>query len=760
MKQKNLLKIALLILLSFTINLNIKAQSAGDIAFVGFNADGDKDFSIVVLADITNKTIYFSDNETNGTGGFNDTNEGFLTWSTGINTITAGSIVNFNNIDNESNPGFGVSIGTLSRPSGNFNITASAKDGVFAYLGSDENTPTTFIAAIQIGTEPTELGSYDGDGITLTGTGLVIGTSIIIFDDSATPDGAVYNASRSSQSSYSNYYTLINDDANNWNNLVNGDGETLIPFSQEAFTINTTNWTGATSSVWNLAGNWDNGIPTEDSNVIIPDTTNDPIITSFLNTGNITLNSNANLTITGSITNKGLTTINSGATLIATGTLSGSVNYNRALTNGSQWYYMSSPVIGENYNNTWVTNNSIPSSTQDVDNRGVSWYDNLSSDTDSDPAGNTDSATGFWRYMEVDTSTPFEAGRGYGIIRSGAGNVSFTGTGIYNSDQTFLLTQGINNFNLIGNPFTAFITLGTFYTTNSANIDTDFYFWNGSSYTTKTSGADSAYEIAPGQGFFVEATSAANVTFEIADASHQSTDTFQKTANTRPEINVTAKEGTKESFARFLYIDGTTKGYDKGYDGKLFGGVSHSFVIYSDLIESDGKKYQSQSLPNLDYENMVIPIGVIVEANKEITFSAEALNLPADINVYLEDRLTNTFTRLDEANSSYKITSDVALDGIGRFYLHTKNSSALSVDTVNMDNISIYKTTNSNLRIAGISQGKASIKLYSILGKQVFEDSFTSNGVQNITLPALSSGIYIVQLETETGSLNKKITLE
>ena len=77
-----------------------------------------------------------------------------------------------------------------------------------------------------------------------------------------------------------------------------------------------------------------------------------------------------------------------------------------------------------------------------------------------------------------------------------------------------------------------------------------------------------------------------------------------------------------------------------------------------------------------------------------------------------------------------------------------------------MDNISIYKTTNSNLRVVGISQGKASIKLYSILGKQVFENSFTSNGVQDITLPALSSGIYIVQLETETGSLNKKITLE
>ena len=600
MKQKYLLKIALLILLSFAINQNIKAQSAGDIAFVGFNVEttiGEKDFSIVVLTSLAaNSEIYIADRALDGLGGLEAT-EGTLLWSSGNSVINAGTVVVFSNVNDDTTRT--VSIGSVTEPDAGFNPTD--KEGIFIYTGTDENTVTSFIYGLQIGNDDSETGD-------LTGSGLVLGTSFIVVDNSASPDGGYYNGSKNNQNVYNDYLSLISNKTN-WTTTT-GNGYTLtIPFSQEAFTINTTNWTGGTSSVWNLAGNWDNGIPTEDSNAIIPDTANDPIITSSLNTGNITLSPNANLTITGSITNKGLTTINSGATLIATGSLSGTVTYNRALTNGSQWYYMSSPVVGENYNNTWVTNNSIPSSTQDVDNRGVSWYDNSSSDTDSDGASTVDSATGFWRYMEVDTSTPFEVGRGYGIIRSGAGNVSFTGTGIYNSDQTFLLTQGVNNFNLIGNPFTAFVTLGTFYTTNSANIDTDFYFWNGSSYTTKTSGADSAYEIAPGQGFFVEATSAANVTFEIADASHQSSDTFQKSTNTRPEIILTASQENNERFARILYIDNTTKGYDAGYDGKLFGGVSYSFSLYSDLVESDGKKYQLQSLPNSDHENMVIPIG-------------------------------------------------------------------------------------------------------------------------------------------------------
>ena len=77
-----------------------------------------------------------------------------------------------------------------------------------------------------------------------------------------------------------------------------------------------------------------------------------------------------------------------------------------------------------------------------------------------------------------------------------------------------------------------------------------------------------------------------------------------------------------------------------------------------------------------------------------------------------------------------------------------------------MDGISIYKTTNSNLRIAGLSQGKSTVKLFNMLGKQVLTNSFTSNGVQDITLPNIATGVYIVTLETENGKLNRKITLE
>ena len=129
------------------------------------------------------------------------------------------------------------------------------------------------------------------------------------------------------------------------------------------------------------------------------------------------------------------------------------------------------------------------------------------------------------------------------------------------------------------------------------------------------------------------------------------------------------------------------------------------------------------------------------------------------LKVFLEDRTTNTFTRLDELNSSYKVTFNEAVNGIGRFYLHTK-SSALSTDAISLENVSIYKTNKSTLRIVGVSQGKSTFKLFNTLGKQVMNSTFNSNGVSEISLPKLATGVYIIQLENGAGKLNKKIVLE
>jgi len=512
-------------------------------------------------------------------------------------------------------------------------------------------------------------------------------------------------------------------------------------------TLNPTqvSWDGSSSTNWSNALNWATGsVPISSDNVYISSgLINYPTVTSV-----VTVN---------------YLTIASGATLKATNTFTANVTYNRTLTNGSQWYYISSPVAVETYNDAWATANSVTSGQNN--NKGLSWYDNTSYDTDT---GAGDTETGYWRYLQSDDSNTglFNVGQGYGVITSSSTTVTFIGTGINTSSQTSPITTDVSNFNLVGNPFTSFLNLGDFYVDNPKTTvlaETEAYFWNGSSYDTKTSGLHSTYEIAPGQGFFIEAAVDTDLTFDISDTNHladtaEGADTFQKSS--RPEIHLFLSDGATSRYSNFYYIDGTTTGFDSGYDGKLFGGVTQSFALYSHLVSSsEGKYFQLQSLPKDNYENMVIPIGINADAGKEITFSTETLNLPTGLKVYLEDRETNTFNRLDGANK-YTITSTETSNGIGRFYLHTaQNTLNLNTNLI-LEKISIYKTDHTTLRIVGLSQGKTTIKLFNMLGKQLLNSCFTTNGVQDISLPQLSTGIYLIQLESEKGTLNKKIILE
>ena len=506
-------------------------------------------------------------------------------------------------------------------------------------------------------------------------------------------------------------------------------------------------WDGSDSSDWATDENWHTGnVPNATKNVVIPDLDTAPII------GTKTVAEIKDLTITET---DGLT-IASGGSLIVSGTSSGNVTYKRTLTyddddDAKSWHLVSSPLSGETMtgmraNNSFVTNES----------REISFapYDNSQS-----------AVNDRWSYFENTATDALVNGKGYSTKISAAGDISFTGT-INTSDISIALTQGSknggNNFNLLGNPFTTFMNSGAFLTENTNELEQkEIYVWNGAlgakgAYETKVAGV--SFKVAPGQGFFVEANSTNDVTFTEAMQSHEATDTFQRSSKT--EVQLFINDGNDSKFLKVYYINGTTKGFDNGYDGKLFGGVSHPFALYSHLVsESQGENYQIQSLPNSEYENMVIPIGVNAAAGKEVTFSAEALNVPADIKVFLEDRLTNTYTRLDETNSEYKVTLSETLNGVGRFYMHT-TQSVLSTDAVILNSVQIYKTGVSTLKITGLPQGKTSFYLYNILGKEMMKTLFTSNGNKEISLSKLASGIYVAKMQTEKGAISKKIILE
>lgn len=526
----------------------------------------------------------------------------------------------------------------------------------------------------------------------------------------------------------------------NGNNNIPTTGELLIDdvvIGDGSYAVNATNvWDGSASTDWASIFNWSlDAVPTSLKDVTIPaGLTNYPTIA------------------TGTSVSVNSLTIESGATLIADGTstVTGNVTYKRNLSfttgNAEGWHLVGAPVAGQTYNDTFVSANSIASGTGS--NRGIATYDNSV-------------ASSNWSYLQSGGSGTFETGKGYSVKTSQTADVSFTGT--LNTDAVAEpITVGAGTpFNLISNPYTAFINSGSFLTSNTALLTSEtLWVWNPSTknYDAKISGE--AFKVAPGQAFFVSSGSAGDVTFTENIQSHESTDTFLK-AEPKPEITLNITDGSLNRYAKIYYNNNATKSFDNGLDGERFGGVTTTLDAYTQLLAGNvGKNYQVQSLPNTDLQSMVIPVGVIGSSGKEIVFTANASNLPEDLNVYLEDRDLNTFMRLDEANANYTVTLTQALNGIGRFYLHTKSSSALSVSNALLENVSIYKSSKTKLTVTGIEPGQATVKIFNILGKQMINTSFNSNGVKEIALPNLATGVYIVQLATVKGKLNKKIVLE
>ena len=519
---------------------------------------------------------------------------------------------------------------------------------------------------------------------------------------------------------------------------------------------------------WSSTSTWNSGSVPNSSSTSIEIIGTNPVTvdqnTELLNLtvfsgASLSINSGNGLNVTGNLTNSGTITAINGASLGVDGTASGDITYKRSVST-TNWYLMASPVVGE-------TAVDFLNNSGNIENNG------------SEFAIGTYGYDDGWTYNYSNT---FESGKGYAVKKSIAGDLVFTGT-YQNADVAVAVIDtnvgGLLDYNVYGNPYLSFVAVNSSAdaTNNILTVNTNagqdelataqIWLWDGVNDDYDViNHASPAFFLAPGQGFIVQGKGGFGdsfFNFTEGMTSHVNSDSFQKSSvkkTSRPEIKLFINDGTASKHTDIYYINGTTTGFDNGYDGTIFGGASVSFKVFTGLVsDSQGEKLGIQSLPDSGYENMTIPVGVIAEANTEITFTANTTNIPSGLKVFLEDRETNTFTRLDEANGEYKVTLSQDVNDVGRFYLHT-TAAALSVPEVHLENVSVYTTHATNIRIEGIALGKTQMKLVNMLGKEVLQQNFSSNGVSDIAIPKLARGIYIVQLNTEKGKLNKKIIID
>ncbi len=206
--KKKSLRLFFALVFSLIFSMKASAQlNEGDIMFVGYNADNQDGFSVVTLVNIpANSTIYFIDEEWNelpiGAGGaFISSTETKLTWNTGSSIISAGTVITFDETKSASNPGYGATIGSIS---GTISAAAS-NEVIYAFVGTNNITPTTFLTAI----------ANDGFSLakgSLTNTGLTDGINATSI--SGDEDVMVYSGSTICNPSFSNCTAEIANSAN------------------------------------------------------------------------------------------------------------------------------------------------------------------------------------------------------------------------------------------------------------------------------------------------------------------------------------------------------------------------------------------------------------------------------------------------------------------------------------------------------------------------------------------------------------------
>lgn len=569
------------------------------------------------------------------------------------------------------------------------------------------------------------------------------------------------------------------------------DAQGNIGSCTQTVTVNVTNpeqitWNGSVSSDWENSSNWTpNTIPSECSEITIPITTNTPTFVGIKTISDLNISSGSSLVIpfgttlnvTGDVSMFSVSNTYSG--LIVNGTLSvgGEAKYHRftnAQSNGND--LIAPPLSGQswssfltsdtNYNEGLIFNNGMQPNTTYL----FGHYEK----------GDTDD----YVLYDDNSSEVLISGRGYrAATNTGNGEaLIFTGTidtGVVNRTITNEITGHEAEWNLIGNPYPAYLDVISFFNhvgsvsgvSNISLLDAPTAAIYGYNANTENQGniwtilnlATGATQLAPGQGFFVSSGApTASIEFTPNMQVLGNTDDFILGRSSTPiqYVHLQMQSAIKSVQTSIYFNSNASLGFDLGYDAEVFGSNVTEFSIYSHLIEENNEQpIALQTLHSTDLSEVSIPLGVEAHLGEQLTFSISDSFLPENVNVYLEDMLTNTSILLN--TSDYVISPTSNLSGTGRLFLRF-TTNALSVVEPDFSALNMYSNqSDKTIVIEGTLPSGTTAIVYDLLGRQVMQQGLdASSNKQILDANRLSSGVYIVELQNANQNKSQKVILK
>ncbi|WP_299101038.1 T9SS type A sorting domain-containing protein [uncultured Winogradskyella sp.] len=233
----------------------------------------------------------------------------------------------------------------------------------------------------------------------------------------------------------------------------------------------------------------------------------------------------------------------------------------------------------------------------------------------------------------------------------------------------------------------------------------------------------------------------------------------------RVRVNFENPEGfSRQLLLGFVPDNSATDGLDYGYDAINIDDLSNDLNW---IIEDE--RYVIQGVGAFN-ENKYYPLGLFLSNSGDVKISLHELeNFDEVIDVYLYDLELDEYTLLNDVDYLNSLAAETYLD---RFFITFSNSvgdtiseEVLSVTQNNFEELKIWHSSFQNeLHIDGISNDNNTLKisLYTVNGKQIWLDNVDHTTSNSIIVPTsnISTGIYIVSLETEISSYSSKVYIE
>lgn len=477
---------------------------------------------------------------------------------------------------------------------------------------------------------------------------------------------------------------------------------------------------------------------------------------SVLPAGSISLSGNLitsdNLTLRSSSTNY--------SSLIVNGTVTGPAKYIRHVNvNTAGNDLISAPVTGQSFTSFILENANIYA------NANETLY----------LFGPFSKTTGEYLTWSNATTTALAPAIGYKAASENNSTLTFVGKVNTTAISTPLVYGGPKyvEWNLVGNPYPSYVDGIQFLARNMNLLSPNaaaIYGHDGNSYdgwrimTLANMGTPGfPKNMTPGQGFLLATKpGGGNVVFEpyMRLVAHDDDYISGRPADSNNAHTVLQISNGSETYSTGVYFnENSSKAMDTGYDATVYGNNAPKFSIYSNLINDNAAlqlAVQSLSFDDLSTD-INIPIGINATKGQQITVSLADVSIPEGFDVYLEDNVSKTFTKLTE--SDYTFTSNTNLVGTGRFFLSFKGTT-LGLEPEVMNGLHIF-TKSKTVSIKGLLNDTTTVTVYDIQGRIINSRQLKANSTINeLDLSQVDTGIYVIKLKNSSQEKTQKVILK